>query len=317
MRSDILIHPDGHYHLGTGDFIMADAGSYYHQKVYSALMSMPPTVASGRNMTDLITVETAIRQYLNTRFASDPDIQPSSFLVSAVSNGSQGITVSLSVSITAPDGTPIEVATSTDYSLEGGSLKYVDFEPQWLEYMNNFRTEPILFYVTIDAPSQDILLPVRPYPASPAAGSRETSDPIYLLSTSQSTDTESFEEAFSIETNAFRTLYPLSRYLASYTHKNAVVMDATLDGSDTNVSVETVDGELCIVLKVPSVGTVTGLATLVTAIQATSAFKIIQPLSRARVYPLKPVRGAYVARFSRTVTPGDYVVKYTGMVEEY
>jgi len=317
MRDDIIINPDGCYRLESGDFTKADITAYIKQKIYAALMSMPPNVVSGVNATHLDVVETSLRQYLNNRLMGDPDIQKDLIKVVAVPNGTpQGLTLTVEVSVTAPDGTPVDTSVSTDYSISGGSLKSVDFSPSWLEHLNRWARKDVIHPVTITEYTTEIPIPLKPFPASMAAGSRESAEVIYLMRSSGVRALNQRDVAFSVITFSNRTLYPLSRSIVGFVDKVNCIIDASLTETSANRFIQMVEGELSLVLQNPEAASIIeGTATMVNAVQATTTFKVVNPLARSHVFPMRPIRGSYMAVFPKSVAPGSYVIQYTGIAE--
>jgi hypothetical protein len=318
LNFDIFVNPDGTYKIIDGDIIPVSYSQFCFQLIYKSIMNMPADTVSGGSSEDTEMVRILLQSYFHNYFTKGVVIDSNNIEISVEKTAEDDFLIGLSYSTPTPSGTNVNILEGTSFSLSGGALLTIDFEPEWLESLQIEYEKEVIHNITVYENTNNIILPIRPYPSSYVTGTRTTRDLIYLLKTTHNTTIDESEMDFSFYTNIGQSKYPVSRYIDGFIDKENCIVNITIDTDiDSSLyTLSTINGELTFILYTPDIIHITGKAYIVTALQFTDTFSIIDTLSVEPVYKLSPIRGKIVAVFPRTVSPGAYVVKYTGALEE-
>lgn len=310
---DVRIKNDGRLNLDHYDLTVTTYEQYLAQKIYRAVMDMNPGDFSGINVERKQEVTDALRRYFLSYFNGDPDIDGRAVVLELVTPSvGQHARFTLSYSGRSPNGRPVDIHQGFDYSFTAGALESVDLDPRWLITSPYQALRSINHIVHVSDYTREIELPVHPYLVGFDA--EQTLAPVYLLTEAMLEGGESRTESFSIEVTSERILYPISRYLEDFSSSTELISAIDIEDTDLDYSESNLYGEPTIVCREP--GTITGTATILNALQSTSSILIRNEVIGQSVYPLRPVREKYLAVFPKTISPGVYVLQYTGIVKE-
>jgi len=317
LNYDIQINPDGTYVILNGDIVPTNYSQFCYQLIYKAIMNMPADTITGDSSSNIELTRILLQSYFANYFIGNTTIDASLIDIKITKTTVDSSLVSLSYETTTPDGVVVDILQNVSFTLVGGALTTVNFDPLWLEDIQIGYEKEVIHNITVYENTNQIVLPIRPYPASYVSGNRKTKDLIYLLKTTHDINIEEIDLPFDFYSSANQSRYAISRYIEGFIDKEKSVVNVTLNASiDPSLySVNTINGEITIILSQLSVMRVYGTASVVNAIQVTDTFDIIEPLSVNPVYPLSHIRGKIVSIFPRTVSPGSYVLKYTGALE--
>ena len=321
MYNDIIVDNEGVPILEDNDLAPAAYAQHLYQKIYKAIMNMPPNVISGISYDHASELTGALRGYFTEYFISDTDIDSGNIEIDINTGeaGGESATLKMSYTTSAPDGSEVDIVEGLSYSLEGGVLTTIDMEPPWLESIQGYYEISILHNVSISEFTSSIIIPVRPVPASYSYGNRTSRDNIVLLKPSYPVGDTETTRGFSFYTMPSRHMYPISRYISGLSDKVDVITGVEIDNWDdisSNFTKIKENGEVSLIARKATAMQITGTATIVTAVQVTSIWGVMEPVATEIVYPLSPIRGKIVAIFPKSVSPGNYVIKYTGILEE-
>lgn len=322
MNYDIKISQDGCPVFVDGDFSPVDFAEFISQKIYKALMNMEITRVSGLPSTKPDVLEASILDYLTTQFYRDLYVQPQGISVKVtVLPGDDSAKFVISYKGMSPEGRIVEFSSNLMYSVKSGAVLSVDYEPGWLSLPKYMAEKELQFPVSVTSPTQDIEIPMAPYPSSSTengtAGISSITLPIYILSTDQLdtiSDTETKE--FTITLRSTRSKYQLSAYIAGFVRRESIVESYEFDDTDISYRVTDEYGETVVLVDKGTEGTLTGEVTLRKAMLSTTSYIVKSPLTVSPVFPLRRHRGKYFARFPKTVPIGNYYIKYTAISEE-
>lgn len=333
---DITINTDGTPYTDNGDFETPNYGGYVSQKIYRALMSMDPITVTGTDETKPQDVINNVKAYLADYFWNDGDIEPSELSVSMKQRGGQNLNLSVELNTTSPDGGEVGVVHGMDYNMGGGALKSINYDPEWLTEIDNDSVdeESIEAYITINESTTDIELPVPPVISTSdedeivseteldsdkeyirVGVNGHTKYPIYIRDVNSSFSVETETLTFELEIDPQKMIYPIGRLLENYSEKTNIITFAEIDMESipAGATAKIIDeyGEISVFVT-SGTGKITGSAEVTTAKYATNNIIIKDTLSRDYVYKLRPARGRYTAVFTKSVSPGTYMIQYRG-----
>lgn len=328
---DIVINPDGTPTLQRSDFVKATYGRYVAQKIYRALMSMDPAIVTGTDETKPDQIIDRAKAYFSNYFARDRDVDMGGLKITLLGRGGQNMSLSVEYKTTSPDGEEVGITQGIGFSLAGGALFNITYDPGWLSTMDEANTTEIdiRHFITLTEATREVELPIPPTPAvvetpeipvdnvegqfARLGNNLSTATPIYVLAATSTGSISQDLINFSIVTNSQMLIYPIGRYMSGYTEKERIILDAYLTTVPTGMVARILDeyGELSVFVSEGS-GTISGTARVARAKYGTSSVIIKDTLAKDHVYKLRPNRGRYIASFSKSVAPGSYVVQYKG-----
>lgn len=303
---DFVINRDGTLRLRGGDIVAATKSTHINQKLYRALMLMPPGVLAGAKGSDLLSTETAIRDFLLLHFMGDQEVDPSKIVV--LLSGVQGsdIVVKLSYEMVSDGASAESTSMESALSMEGGVVRSVDRAPSWLSTYRTESSRLINHVVSIDTPTSRIPLPV-----TPALSESGLSSVISLRQAYVTGDIVTRDVQFSFTMLGSRRRYILSRYLTGYLEAHDSILYIDLDVYPDDLQRIDEYGDVVYVSNMG--GDISGTATLAETMMITRTVVVEQPESYSPVFPLRPARGIFTAVFPRTVPRGEYMIQYTGL----
>ena len=307
----IKINADGTPVIINGDFITISHSRLLSQKIYRAIMNMPPDMLSGKNQTKTSILEPILISYLSNFFNGDPDIDGSKFQVEIENSIDQKVDFTVKYNENSSEGNGTAISTGLDFLLEGGALLTVNYSPEWLSIRNKEYRKQKSYYIKLEEDSQEILVPVEPYTLDTDSG---ISYPIVLTLSKWEDITDIRKIEFSIPITDTTMLYPISRYIPGFTDQQDVILNYQLDDTDLIYNTNDMYGEYVIIVK-DQTGTLTGYVNIMTAVQFTYSYIIKNTIVNDSVFKLKPVQGHYYVQFPKTVSKGEYVIQYTGKME--
>lgn len=311
---DIIIQKNGGLYLLNGDLTNASYDRYIAQKLYAAVMEIPPDLLAGRTTNSAASMQKILQQYFIDKFRSDSDINPQNII--CIINDSipieNSISYNLSYSGTAPDGKDIEYSSNFGFLLEGGALAGVTYDISFPN-INLGEKYEVEEYITITSMTQEVELPVTPMLGTSMT---ELYAPVILIPKNLSGSLGEVEMNYNISTNGTRKTYQLENNIIGFDinrHTLKNILSIYTDPEEMNYTVFDKYGK--IIIRTSDVGTISGTATIITAKYITYDILYSDTYLNKNVYKLKPTSGKCIAQFPGTITPGEYILKYTGVTQ--
>lgn len=309
--NDITINANGTYLIDRyQDLVPADFETAISQKIYDAIMSMPPSLASGMEKSKISILQAKIRTYINEFFAKDIDIDPYKIEISTVASPSDNAAFRFVYNDTMDNGIQVNFKSNLEFSLSSGAILKVDYSPAWLEKYDSSSTKEITLYREIKEYVSKIELSVHPEIDSSGMA---VSDIIIMNELDHgSVTSRTLDIVIPVKDGSI--IYPVSRYIdsSSINSKREIVRSINVTSADAGITYSESEesGELVLVCR--GEGNVYVTATLMNILQYTRVVEKAPNYSRNAVYPLKPARGKILAVFPKTIKPGKYAIKYKG-----
>jgi len=331
INYDIKIYQDGTPVLQYGDFVPIDFSGYVSQRIYQALMTMDLSLVTGMQLTKVKELEEALTGYLVSYFSRDGYIVPQGITATVIPMpGDDRIKYSVTYKGSSPDGSPIEVTSDLAYSVAGGAVLSVDYEPKWLTTPTYNTPKTLTFPITISEVTSEVELPLEPSTYNMSEDSHLTgfsnvpteslqACPIYLLTAAQLDGVDNTtEEAFTIQVRSNRSKYQLSAFVTSFIRRESIIDSYSFDSSSevTDFMVITEYGEPTVIITDVTSGTITGSVTLRKAVQVADKYIVKSPIVSSPAFPLRRHRGKYFATFPKSIQLGNYYIRYTAISEE-
>lgn len=314
MMYDIVIQKNGGLSLLNGDIQNATFERYIAQKIYAAVMEIPPDLLSGRSTASAETMQRTLQQYFNDHFMNDPDIDYRNLVCILDENVpvTHIVMYTLTYTGTSPEGKSISFTSDFRYSLESGSLDGVVYE---IKYPNVNLGEPyeVEEFVKITSMTQEVELPVTPF-----LGPSTTSvfSPVVLIPPSLSGSIEEITLPYIISTDGIRKTYQIDQYITGFDiNKHSVKELSSMYTSPDDMDCSVFDKYGRTIVRTSSEGTISGFAEVITAKYLTYEIRYSDTYLNRNVYSLKPTSGRCLAVFPGTIAPGEYILKYTGVTQ--
>jgi len=311
---DITIQKNGGLYLPNGDLQGTSYEIYISQKLYAAVMNIPPNLLAGRSSNSAETMQKVLQQYFVNEFRQDSDINSNN--IECTINGDlptdQSIHYTINYTGISPDGKSINYSNGFNFILESGALAGVNYDIKYPN-INLGELYEVEEYITITTMSQELELPVTPM-LGPDLNTLYS--PIALVPINLSGSLGEVELNYSIETDGIRKTYQLENYIIGFDinrHSLGRIISMYTDPDDMICTVFDKYGK--IIIRTSNTGTITGLVSAITAKYLTYDILYSDTFLNQNVFRLKPTSGKCIARFPGTVAPGDYILKYTGVTQ--
>lgn len=320
---DIEINELGIPKFNNYDIYKSTYERYLSQKIYGALMSIPPSLITGLDKRYPDIIETSISAYMFNYFIGDSDIDPANVVIKINDVVEDNVKISIGYRTTSPTGDLIGIDYGIDFNYVAGALVSADFDPSYLLAKEFPEKEDIKIYLTVDNPTNEIELPIEPYSDigySPLNIGDNilaaiTFQPILLCDKEDYVDTSAISKDFSINITNDQLLYQIERYINNFISSDYIIdniiINSVPDGFEYILKQEY--GSHILISSNNVIGTVTGQVSAIKAKYISYSFYIKDKIANKYVFKLKPIRGKIIALFSKTVSPGVYVLKYKGV----
>jgi hypothetical protein len=317
---DIVINQDGSPKIFEGSFDICTYSEYILQQLYRAMFHLNIREVLGPDIQNIETMRSALQAHLINYFYSDSSIDIRYIAVTATP-GTVANSVNYKVSYNGidPDGEVVSLEIGMPYSVSENGLTSVNWSPEWLRNKKNPQRRNISFWTTLRTSTN--LVPIPTVPFSLTHNRNEDGEiphidtyPIYLLKPSQ-IDIDSNTETISIQIISEYLNYQVSGYLEHYSPLEHTIQEVEVIESDVEYTRNDKFGDTTFSCNEQS-GTIIVKVVYAKAYAITHQYVIDYNKSTHNVYKLKPDRGIIYAAFSKPVIPGDYMVKYTGIMEE-
>jgi len=313
---DIIIQKNGGLYLLNGDLNNATYDRYIAQKLYAAVMEIPPDLLSGRSTNSATTMQSILQQYFVDRFRNDTDINPSN--ISCIINENLPINDSISYSLTyngiSPDGKSINYNSNFSFLLESGALHGVNYDIKFPN-INLGDAYEVEEYITISSMSNELELPVTPMLGPDV---NVLYSPIVLIPQHLSGSIGESSMVYNITTNGTRKTYQLDNYINGYDlNKHTVGAITSMYTTPDNMTCTIFDKYGKLIIRTSDIGSIQGTVSVITAKYITYDILYSDTYINKNVFRLKPTSGKCIAVFPGTISPGDYILKYTGVTQPW
>jgi len=318
---DIEIKRDGSFNLDTGDLKEITFKKYLGQVIYRAMMNLPLDEITSRSTRDIDIIREIVEVRLHSYLSSYSFISTDNIQVDIESLEGGNARLRIQYSDISPDGTPLKYESDFGYALDTGVLTSVEYDPSWLETAPFSKVIDVKYYVTIEEHTDEIQIPVMPYILTMQGTGVGYSDEdrnmypymVYLCDSEQETSVSFQDVPVSFAVRQAKMVYPLSRMCD--TSVVAVRFEFTNSSLEDQYLVDYVDGELSVINTNGREETVDGTIVTADVLAKASEIELTNREVNSPPYLMKPTRGHYTARFSKTVSPGVYMIQYKGLRE--
>jgi len=263
--NDIIINRDGSYAIsGTGDLISATNVESISQRIYDAIMSMPPSIATGVEKSKISILKQRIKVYLQDFFAKSLEIDASKIQIDTLLSLNDN--ASFRFTYTDTDGSGREISYNGDhsFSLSSGVLSDVEYNPSKLSLYDIDYSAIILYREILEYTNRlELHIP-------PALNNTNIaiSDIIITLE-ENANNIISRTETITIPIKQNTIIYPVSRHIPGFKAKLESVREIiSYTSSDVDdISKSSDSGELVLVCR--GSGTVTAVVTVMNILQYT------------------------------------------------
>ena len=306
---DIRITSDGMIDLSTGDMAMTSASELIAQKLYRALVAMPPNIIAGKRTISYATLQAMVRSFLQNYFAGDKYVIAANINVDMTSEtDSTSTRIVLSYAGDLENG-EVSATQGMTYTVHDGTVNSITFDRAEFSAFESTTNINITIPMVITEMTSFIDLPIAP------ANDPETNEPRIVIR--DETDTRSTQTSihpFLINTIARAKTYTVMNYLESALPSGKTLTHA--DVTSATVEYEQSDDLGAITISADAAGIIQGIAYAINCEYLCVAYDVFETHIESPAYPLSPFRGRYRAFCSKPIPPGRYMVQYTGSIPE-
>lgn len=299
---DIKIYPNGSPIITDGDIVSCTYNEYIMQKIYRAVIYVNNREIVGQSIQNMTAMKDVLYAHLLSYLNRDSEIDISAITTEVKPEGSSNkIVYTIRYSGRMPNGEPMEFSIGIKYSVTEDGVVSIDYSPDYLRNVEDPQPVEYSIPMILTSPTTVVRMPTIPY---------ELDGYVYLQT--QNGDHTEFNELVTININEDYINYQISGYLDSYSPRIHSI--TSIEIVESNVKYDRIDkfGDTTLVCR-DQTGYIIVSATYVSSPYITNSIMAISDKSGLSLFKLKSERYKIYASFPKTVMPGNYVLKYTGV----